>query len=190
MINFAVQVNRYMENTRLQDDLLREFKEEKEMILVQLEKLVPLGVALRKPVAARVLNKILLLSTELFFYLMAAGAVAFIVFRDRLYPFFLLSRLRLRPESTGFTRPELEALYWSVPVLAILLMLCFLIIARCLNRIRRKNAILQMAGRDIKEIVGEQLKRKAAIETIDQRHFGILDPLPVKEGVAVVNPGY
>lgn len=190
MIIFVIQVNRYMENTRLQDDLLREFKNEKEMILVQLEKLVPLGVALRKPVAARVLNKILLLSTELFFYLMAVGALAFIVFRDRLYPFYLLSRLRLRPESMGFSKRDVEALYWSIPALAALLALCCLIIARCLSRIRRKNAILQMAGRDIKEIVGEHLKRKAAIETIDQRHFGILDPLPVKEGVTVVNPGY
>lgn len=179
-----------MENTRLQDDLLREFKEEKNMIVIQLEKLVPLGVALRKPVASRVLNKILLLSLELFFYLTAIAGISFIAFRDRIYPFYLLSRLRLHPERVGFTQTEVEALYWSIPGLAVLIILCCIILARCMNRIRRKNAILQMAGRDIKEIVGEQLKRKAAIETIDQRHFGILDPLPVTDSVTVVNPGY
>lgn len=180
-----------MENIRLQDDLLREFRDEKEMIAAQLDKLVPLGVALRKPVAARVLNKILLLSSEVFFYLVAAASITFIVFRDRLYPFYTLSRLRLRPEGIGLSSREVEALYWSVPIFAVVIALSFLIIARCLNRIRRKNAILQMAGRDIKEIVGEHLKRKAVLETIDQRHFGILEPLPVDEGVVtVVNPGY
>jgi hypothetical protein len=179
-----------MENVRLQDDLLREFKQEKELITAQLDRLVPLGVALRKPVAARVFNKILLLSTEVFFYLAAASAIAFIVFRDRLYPFYTLSRLRLHPEQVGLSKTEVDALYWSVPAFAVLCSLCFLIIARCMNRIRRKNAILQIAGRDIKEIVGEHLKRKAAIETIDQRHFGILDPLPVNDPVTVVNPGY
>lgn len=179
-----------MENIRLQDDLLREYKAEKEMIATQLDKLVPLGVALRKPVAARLFHKVVLLVSEIVFYLAAASSIVFIVFRDRVYPFYVLSRLRLHPEALGMSETEVAALYWSVPALAALIGICFLIIARCLNRIRRKNAILQMAGRDIKEIVGAQLKRKAVLETIDQRHFGILDPIPVQDPLRVVNPGY
>ncbi|MBL7711874.1 MAG: hypothetical protein JNL13_05405, partial [Chitinophagaceae bacterium] len=52
--------------------------------------------------------------------------------------------------------------------------------------------ILQMAASRIKTVVGDQLKRKAAIDTIDQRHFGILEPLPVPElkSTVVPNPGH
>ncbi|MGC4059096.1 MAG: hypothetical protein QM743_13415 [Chitinophagaceae bacterium] len=179
-----------MENSRLQDDLLREFREEKEMIATQLDKLVPLGVALRKPVAARVLNKIVLLASELLCYSASLGSILFVVFRDRIYPFYILSRLRLHPEASGFSKVEVEYLYWSTAVMAAIVAFLFIVIGRCLNRIRRKNAILQMAGNDVKTIVGEHLKRKAALDAIDQRHFGILEPLPAPDVVAVMNQGY
>jgi hypothetical protein len=49
-----------------------------------------------------------------------------------------------------------------------------------------------MAGQTIKTVVGEQLKRKAAIEAIDQRHFGILTPevIPDLKATEVKNPAY
>ncbi len=39
------------------------------------------------------------------------------------------------------------------------------------REIRLKNDILNHAGKDIKQIVGQHLERKAALETIEQRHL-------------------
>jgi hypothetical protein len=74
----------------------------------------------------------------------------------------------------------------------VLIVLLLFIIARNLAALRKKNNILQLAGQTIKTVVGEQLKRKATIEAIDQRHFGILTPevIPDLKATEVINPAY
>lgn len=177
-----------MENSRLQDDLLLEFKAERDMISQQLELLDPLAVSLRKPVAARLLNKGLLLLLECICWAGVAGVICFCLFRDRLYPFYLLPRIQIKADVLGISETDLRYLNWSVTGLAIAAAVLLLIIARCLGRIRKKNNILQLAGKHIKTIVGQHLKRRAAIDTIEQRHFGILAPLApeVTDSVAAI----
>ncbi|HTN18446.1 MAG TPA: hypothetical protein VL092_12230, partial [Chitinophagaceae bacterium] len=163
-----------MENSRLQDDLLLEFRQEKELINSQLALLDPLAVSLRKPVAARIWSSIVLLVLEGLSWLGIVSVVAFCIVRDNIYPFYILARLRVKGATLGFNERDLNYLYWSVLVFAGIIAVLLFVIARNLARLRKKNAILQMAASRIKTVVGDQLKRKAAIDTIDQRHFGIL----------------
>ncbi|MES2478880.1 MAG: hypothetical protein V4561_07325 [Bacteroidota bacterium] len=181
-----------MENSKLQEDLLREFKEEKELINAQLALLDPLAVSLRKPVAARIWNSLVLVAFEALSWLGIATVISFCVIRDKVYPFYILARMRSQGARLGFSDRDMNNMYNSVIVFAVIICILLFIIARNLAKIRKKNNILQMAGKTIKTVVGEQLKRKAAINTIDQRHFGILEPLPIPETKAteVLNPGH
>jgi hypothetical protein len=166
-----------MESSRLQDDLLLEFRAERDMINTQLELLDPLAIALRKPVAVRLLHKGILIALEGLCWAGAAASVAFCIFRDQIYPFYLLKRLRIKGADTGFSERDTLYLYWSVTVFALTIAVLLLIIARNLSRLRRKNSIIQLAAKHIKTVTGQHLSRKAAIDTIEQRHFGILSPL-------------
>jgi hypothetical protein len=86
-----------------------------------------------------------------------------------------------------------EAEYFSIAVhcLAAFTGILFFIMARMTRRIRLKNNILSLAGKNMKELVGQHLKRKAAIESIEQRHFDELPFLGEPAGVnAVPNPGF
>ena len=179
----------------LQDDLLKEFRAEKELIDRQLNLLDPLAVSLRKPIAARLLNSIVLLVLEGFCWLGISTVLAFCIVRDKIYPFHILARLRVKPGALGFTPSDIDALYYAIFVVAAIIGLLLFIIARNLSKLRRKNAILQLAGVQIKTLVGEQLERKAAIEAIDQRHFGILAPMQIPEpqplkSTDIPNPGF
>ena len=182
-----------MESTRLQDDLLHEFRQERELISAQLELLDPLAVSLRKPVAARIWSSLVLLLLEGFSWIGIAATIAFCIIKDKIYPFYILSRLRIKGPSLGFSDRDMNNLYWSIVVFSAIICVLLFVVARNLARLRKKNAILQVAAASIKTVVGEQLKRKAAIEAIDQRHFGILEPLPLPvteiKSTTVPNPG-
>ncbi len=182
-----------MENLRLQEDLLKEYKAEKVMITNQLELLEPLAVSLRKPIAARLLNSIVLLVFEALSWLGIVSVIAFCIVRDKIYPFYILARLRTKAALLGFSDSDVDAVYWSVLFFAAIIILLLFIIARNLAKIRKKNAVLQMAAKSIKTVVGDQLNRKAAINIIDQRYFDILAPLPIAEdkndGTEVPNLG-
>jgi len=179
----------------LQDDLLKEFKAEKELIDRQLNILDPLAVSLRKPIATRLLNSFVLLLLEGFCWVGISAVFAFCIVRDKIYPFHILAHMRVKGGVLGFSPNDLDALYYLIFVIAAIICLLLFIIARNLSKLRRKNAILQLAGVQIKSIVGEQLERKAAIDAIDQRHFGILAPMPTPEpqplkSTAIPNPGF
>lgn len=176
-----------MAATRLQDDLLHHFHEEKRLIQTQIDELNPLALQLRKPAAQRLAGKGLILFGELICWALVLGGVAVCIFLHRLYPFYELFSVRLT-KMIGLY--NVQALQWSVYVLIGLSSILFLMLARSLARIRQKNDILHMAGTRIKSLVGQQLQRKAAIDTLEQRHFNEL-PAEKRADVNVVpNPGY
>ncbi len=192
-----------MSLTNLKDDLLHEFREERSMINAQVEALDPLATSLRKPAAQRIISHGGLIALEILCYLLALGGIAFMIFMNKIYPFYILSDLSYNPQyrNIGFVNVFYlqAAVYGMVGLMAILLY----IIGLSLRRIRQKNTILQMAGNNIKTVVGQILSRKAAIEAIEQRHFmelpelqghldsGIELPRPAKQNVnEVMNPGY
>lgn len=175
----------------LNDDLLRSFKDQKEMIYQQIELFDPLGTKLRQPAAQRLVSKTALISAEVLCYLLALGCIAGAFFLNMVFPFYLLDNLHLKTDLTQLDRQNIQyftyAVYGAIGVVSLL----FFIIARCMRQIRLKNDILHFAGKQMKELVGQHLKRKAAIEVIEQRHFTELPPLPYEVNVNTVpNPGY
>lgn len=156
---------------RLQDDLLQDFREQKAMISEQIDIFDPLGTQLRKPAARRLVSKTALISSEVFFYLLAVSAIATAVLMDKIYPLSVLSDVRFSSGAENIGKSHLANFSIAVYALFGLLGVLSYIIARSMRKIRLKNAILYFAGKHINTLVEQHLKRKAAILTIEQRHF-------------------
>lgn len=179
--------------TRLQDDLLHDFKEQKVIIEEQLEVFDPMGVQLAKPAAQRLVNKTLLIITEILCYLLSLASIAFAIFLTKLYPFYILSEIRFKPEYSKLGTVTVTLFTASVYGLIGLIALLFFLLGWAVGSIRRKNTILNFAGKHIKKLVSQHLKRKAAIDVIEQRHFMEMPVMPASEKVRVNevrNPGY
>lgn len=185
-----------MSLTTLKDDLLAEFREERIMIAEQLELLDPLATSLRKPAAQRLLSSGTLIITEFSCYILSLGGIAFTALLHRIYPFSILNKAfynaELRNKIGG---PNLTLLIAAIYALAIISVVFVFVIGRMAREIRLKNDILNIAGKDIKVIVGQHLERKAAMRTIEQRHMlglsGISQVPNAKVNVnEVVNAGY
>ena len=175
---------------KLQDDLLQEFRDEKKMISNQIELFDPLAVSLRRPAAQRLAAKGLLIFSETICWAGMLGTIAFAVFLNKLYPFFLLFQLRREEFTRSLGANNVQYLLWSVYAMIGIAGFFLLLLARAIRRVRLKNDILNLAGKHIKTLVGQHLERKAAIDAIEQRHF-LEIPQPVNQGVNnVPNPGY
>jgi hypothetical protein len=181
-----------MATSKLQDDLLNEFREEKRLVTAQINIFDPLGMSLRKPAAHRLANKGLIIFSEIVCWLAVLSSIAFAIFLNKLYPFYLLFQIRNPEYSKTLGVHNIQILQWCVYGLIALSGLLFLFLARTLGRIRQKNDILNLAGKHIKTLVGQHLTRKAAIEAIEQRHFMELPQLSEfpQDVNDVLNPGY
>src|ERR1043166_945083 len=126
-----------MASTRLQDDLLHEFREEKRMIGAQIDDFEPLSVSLRKPAALRLASKGLILFGELLCWAAFLGAIAACIFLNKLYPFYLLFQLNRPQHQSELGLQNVQTLQWSVYGLIGLCGLVFLLLARSLARIRQ-----------------------------------------------------
>ena len=176
--------------SRLQDDLLHEFREEKEAIRSQIELLEPLAASLRKPAAQRLAGKGLILFTELLCWTLFLAAILTCIFLNKLYPFYLLFELS-RPEyGRDFSMHDVQMLHWSVYALIILAGLLFVFLAQSLARIRKKNDVLHLASSRIKTVIKQLQTRKASIDVLEQKHFNELPPAITKDVNEVANPGY
>ncbi|MFI5196338.1 MAG: hypothetical protein ACHQD8_04550 [Chitinophagales bacterium] len=170
--------------TTLKDDLLQEFREERVMINEQIELLDPLATSLRKPAAQRLLSSGTLIITEIGCYIVSLGGLAFIAFMHRIYPFGILGDIFYNAQIRNSIGTEnLMYLILAIYGLAAIGVTLMFIIGRMAREIRLKNDILNHAGTDIKKIAGQHLKRKAALDTIEQRHLlgvisGIGQPPP------------
>jgi len=183
--------------TTLKEDLLQEFREERIMINEQIGLLDPLATSLRKPAAQRLLSSSTLVLTEFTCYIISLGGIAFIAFMHKIYPFSLLRdqlyNTQYRDAVGGTNLIYLNLAVYGLAVASVIFMF---IMGRMAREIRLKNDILNVAGKDIKTIVGQHLERKAALDTIEQRHMlglsGISLPA-AKQQVhvnEVVNPGF
>lgn len=161
-----------MSLTTLKDDLLHEFREERVMISDQIELLDPLATSLRKPAAQRLLSSGTLIMTEFICYIISLGGIAFMAFMHKIMPFNVLSQMFYSSSlRNGIGATNLFFLILAIYGLAAIGVVLIFVIGRMAREIRLKNDILNMAGKDIKTIVGQHLERKAALDTIEQRHM-------------------
>lgn len=182
-------------SSSLHDDLLQEYRAERKMVYSQLEVLDPMATSLRKPAAQRLISNGILLICELMCYLLALTAIAFMVFMNKIYPFYILSDLFYNAQTrTALGVTDITYLNIGVYLLAGTIAVLFVIIGRVTSAVRLKNKILHQAGTDIKLVVAQSLQRKAAIDAIDQRHFLELPQQPVLTDNVTVNdipnPGF
>lgn len=187
----------YMSLTRLQEDLLQEFKEEKQIISNQLEIFQPLAENLRKPAAQRLVSKGTLMIMEIVCYALCGGAIALAVLMNKVYPFSVWDYIHYRGQLPDVPErnPSMGDMQNFTIVLHVLLGLMgilFLIIARLLSSVRNKNFIINSVGKDIKTLVGQHLVRKATIQSIEERHFlnNTFDTEVKVDVNSVPNPGY
>lgn len=188
-----------MSLTTLKDDLLQEFREERVMINEQIELLDPLATSLRKPAAQQLLSSGTLAITEVSCYIVSLGGIAFMAFMHLIYPFSILSNTFYNSGLRNqIGAPNLTYLILATYGLVGIGVVLIFILGRMAREIRLKNDILHLAGKDIKTIVGQHLERKAALDTIEQRHMlGMSGVNPVKKSIAEkipvterVNTGY
>jgi hypothetical protein len=194
---FLYQINLSMPLTTLKEDLLQEFREERIMINEQIGLLDPLATSLRRPAAQRLLSSSTLVLTEILCYILSLGGIALIACMHKTYPFSILTDIFYNPQYRS-SISQTNFLYLALAIYGIsaLSVLFVFIIGRMARVIRLKNDILNLAGKDIKTIVGQHLERKAILDTIEQRHMlglsGISFP-PVKQVLSVnevANPGF
>jgi hypothetical protein len=159
----------------LNDDLLRDFKDQKEMIYQQVTLFDPMATQLRRPAAQKLLSKDALVTTEILCYVLTVGAAGSIFLIERMQGIYIVDELRKDPH--GFNSQQSQYLYYGVCGMMGAIAVLLFIIARCMNSIRRKNDILRFSRLQTIEIAGELLKRKACIDTIEQRHFTELPSL-------------
>jgi len=178
--------------TTLKDDLLAEFREERVMINEQIALLDPLATILRKPAAQRMLSSSTLALSEYICYIISLGGVACICFLNKIYPFSSLYDLFYNPRIRNtIGGPNLMYLTMGVYGVASISVALTFILGRVAREMRLKNEILYQAGKDIKIIVGQHLERKAALDTIEQRHMlgmsGIQQPSKQQVPVLAAN---
>ncbi len=158
--------------TTLKDDLLAEFREERIMIKEQIELLDPLATSLRKPAAQRLLSSGTLIITEISCYIISLGGLAFLGFMHRIYPFSVLSDIFYNMQyRAGIGSENLLYLVLAIYGLILATITLIFIVGRLAREMRLKNDILNHACKDIKTIVGQHLERKAAMDTVEQRHM-------------------
>jgi hypothetical protein len=181
--------------TTLKEDLLGEFREERIMINEQIELLEPLAISLRKPAAQRLLSSSTLILTEFTCYIASIGGIACTVFMHLIYPFSVLGKVFYNPElKNKIGNTDLLYLILAIYGLATAAIVFVFILGRLAREMRLKNDIINLAGKDLKTLLGQHLERKAALDTIEQRHMlgisGINQPAGRPKVTEVMNPGY
>lgn len=155
----------------LQDDLIKDFQEQKKVIREQIGLIDPLAASLRKPAAKRLFHAGFLVFMEIISWLLCLGCIATVIFQSKLYPLYLLSQMLHDTALSGrYKLYDLQMLDWAVKGILLFVALLFIVIARMLARIRQKNGVLHLAGKNMKVLVEQLLHRKAAMESLEQRH--------------------
>ncbi|MGZ3753488.1 MAG: hypothetical protein ACXVAU_19540 [Mucilaginibacter sp.] len=178
-------------STRLQDDLFQDFQEQRKFIHDQVQMFAPVAESLSRPAAARIFSKMTLVVCEFLCYVLCLGSVALIFLMDKLVPFSTISTI-LYNAQVRMAVGEQNAFLLKITMIGlfILIAILFYLLGAFSRNMRLKNSILHIASKDVKILTGQLLRRKAAIEAIEQRHFEEL-PFPAAINVnTVANPAY
>ena len=177
-----------MSTTRLQDDLFKDFKEQQKFIEEQVKLFDPMAESLSRPAATRLFRTGSMILLEIFFYVLCLGTIAFAVYIHKIRPFDLISNLMYDMKTRYLVGMDnLWMLNIAIYCMLGLIAFLFFALAQNMRTIRIKNDILHKAGKNMRTLVGQLLKRKAAIDTIQQRHFTELPGMGIND---IPNPGY
>ncbi|RQO30852.1 hypothetical protein DBR32_09040 [Taibaiella sp. KBW10] len=156
----------------LYQDLIEDWHEQKAIIKEQMTLIDPMATSLRKSTAQRFLNASMNVLMEILMYLLSLGSIIYLFFMNNLGPFFVMGKVAGNPEivPAKISSTEMEQFDYTVKGMFVLLAILFFIIGRMLANIRKKNSTLSLAGKNMKTIAGQHLKRKSKIESLEQKH--------------------
>lgn len=161
-----------MAELRLQDELLKRFREERALIDSQISLLEPVSSALSRPAILRWANRGLGFVSEMFCWLVCAALIVSCFFLKNIFPFYLLFELDRNQYQESLGRQSIQALQWGVYGLIILSALLFAVLARSISRIHHRNDLLHQAAVRINKLLDQNKKRQKELQALDERHFG------------------
>lgn len=166
-----------MNDHTLFEDLLRDFQDQKITLNTQMELVDPLAGKMRKPMAHRFFQTGSLLALEFLMWILVVACFGFLVFMNKFYPFYYLDQIT--NDSTvisKFQQHDLTILTWSVRGIVIFLGLVCFWTGRLLSKIRHKNSILNLAGKNLKLLMEQYFKRQREISILENKYPVALPP--------------
>lgn len=173
LYNPIIKGNKYsqMKPSTLKEELIRDFQDQKRAVNEQLALIDPMAASLRKPAAQRLINTSFIVFMEIICWVLFLGCIAFVLFMDRLFPFYYLSKLIHDTSLTDrYNTSDIQILTWIIRGMALVAAILFLIITQILTAVRRKNSVLHFTGKNLKLLAEQLLQRKAAMEALEQRN--------------------
>src|SRR5690606_6524839 len=82
-----------MTEPSLLEHLIKDFQEQKEILHKQIESVDPLAASIRQPIATRLFHSGFLIMLEIFAWILVLATVAFVLFMDKLAPFYYLNQI-------------------------------------------------------------------------------------------------
>lgn len=171
-----------MEPLTLKEDLILDFQEQKKAISEQIELIDPMASSLRKPAARRMLDAGMLIFMEILTWMILLCFIAFLIFMDKIYPFVYLNDLNVTAKVSD---QELQMLRGAIRALGAASVVLLLIVSRMLRKIRLKNNVLNLTGKNLRLLSEELLKRKSAMNTLMEKHA---KELPIDSDTVILPP--
>lgn len=156
-----------MEPFTLKEDLILDFQEQKKALSEQIELIDPMATSLRKPAARRMLDASMLIFMEILTWMILLCFIAFLIFMDKIYPFVYLNDLNV---TAKISDQELQMLRGAIRALGAISIILLLIISRMLRKIRLKNNVLNLTGKNLRLLSEELMKRKSAMNILMEKH--------------------
>lgn len=166
-----------MSTSRLHEDLLKDLIEEKKSIKEQIDLVDPLASSIHRPAYKRYIQSGFSVFLEIILWIIALGLIVFAFFYNKVFPFEKLKKIfdiGINNEWIGngknVTIQDTNAISWTIQALIIITAILLIIISRMLSNVRHKNNLLHLSAKNMKQLVELQLRRRAAIETLEQRY--------------------
>lgn len=174
-------------NENLYKEFIKNFQEEKKVNEEQISLLDPLAVSMKSNAIRRMFQNWLLILLEIVTWLAVVFCIALIILMDKVYPLSVISKLYKSNEMPlSLQYHDLKGMYWAVCGLIVLLGILFVVIARMISSIRRKNKVLAIAAKNMKKVAEQLLRKRSQFETmqlkfpleIPKQNDGIVSFLP------------
>lgn len=160
-----------MPTSRLHEDLLKDLAEQKQSLKEQINLIDPLASSIHRPAFKRYIQSGFSVFIEIILWIIALGLVVYAIFYNRLPPFYNLKKIFLIAKNNNAVSDyENNVISWSIQGLIIIIAILLVIISRMMAKMREKNNILQLSAKNMKQLVELQLRRRASLETLEQRY--------------------
>jgi len=136
----------------------------------QIELVDPMAANLRQRAATRFFQAGFLLLLEFIVWILLVACFAFVVFMNKLYPFYLLDQIA--HDNTVLQQylfHDLQVLNWSIRGIVIFTGLLLFWIGRMLAKIRIKNSLINLAGKNMKTLIEQFFQRRSEIEALENK---------------------